>query len=60
MVFVRYIHSQVIEEDLLFCSPLETTTKAAVVLKLIEDFFEEEELDWDKLGSVCTEGNLLC
>ena len=56
MVFVRYIHSQVIEEDLLFCRPLETTTKAADVLKLIENFFEEEELDWDKVGSICTDG----
>ena len=56
MVFLRYIHSQVIEEDLLFCCPIETTTKAANVLKLIEDFFEEEEMDWDKLGIVCTNG----
>ena len=55
MMFVRYILSQVIEEDLLFCRPLKTTTKAADVLKLIEDFFEEEELDWDKLGSACTD-----
>ena len=55
MVFVRYIHSQVIEEDLLFCRSLETTTKAADVLKLTEDLFEEEKLDWDKLGSVCTD-----
>ena len=39
-----------------FAAPLETTTKAADVLKLIEDFFEEEKLDWDKLGSVCTDG----
>ena len=45
MVLVRYIHSQVTEEDLLFCRPLETTTKAADVLKLIIDFFEEEELE---------------
>ena len=56
MVFVRHIHIQVIEEDLLFCRPLETTTKATDVLKLIEDFFEEEELNWDKLGSVYTDG----
>ena len=56
MVFVPHIHSQVIEEDLLFCRPLETNTKAADVLKLIEGFFEEEELDWNKLGSVCTDG----
>ena len=26
------------------------------MLKLIEDFFEEEELNWNKLGSVCTDG----
>ena len=54
MMFVRYIHSQVIEEDLLFCRPLETT-KAADVLKLMKDFFEEAKLDWDKLGSVCAD-----
>ena len=56
MVLVRDIHSQVIKEDLLFCRPLETSTKAADVLKLMEDFFEEEELDWNKLDSVCTDG----
>ena len=32
MMFVRYIHSQVIEEGLLFCCSLETTTKAVDVL----------------------------
>ena len=26
------------------------------MLKLIEDLFDEEELDWDKLGSICTDG----
>ena len=26
------------------------------MLKLMEDFFEEEELDWNKLGRVCTDG----
>ena len=60
MLFVRYIHSQVIEEDLLFCCPIETTTKAADVLKLIEDFFEEEEMDWINLALFAPIGNLLC
>ena len=56
MVFVRYVHNQAIEEDFLFCRPLETTTKASDVFKLVEEFFETEKLDWDKLDSVCTDG----
>jgi len=56
MVFVRYIHNKTIQEDFLFCHPLETTTKGSDVLKLVEDFFTAENLDWNKLGSVCTDG----
>ena len=55
MVFVRYIHDKTIEKDFLFCHPLETTTKASDVLKLVEDFFTAGNLDWNKLGSVCTD-----
>ena len=35
-----------------FCRPLETTTKVADVLKLIEDFFEKEKLDWIWLSEI--------
>ena len=56
MVFVRYVHNQAVEEDFLFCQPLETTTKASDVFKLLEEFFETEKLDWDKLGGVSTDG----
>ena len=56
MVFVRYVHNQAIEEDFLFCRPLETTTKASDVFKLVEEFFETEKLDWNKLVGVCTDG----
>ena len=55
LVFVRYVHDQSIEEDLLFCRPLKTT-QAADVMQLVEDFFEEEGLDWGKLVSACTDG----
>jgi len=55
VVFVRYIHNKTIEEDFLFCRPLETTTKACDVLKLVEDFFTAKKLNWNKLGSVCTD-----
>ena len=55
LVFVRYVHDQSIEEDLLFCRPLKTTTQAADVMQLVEDFFEEEGLDWGKLVGACTD-----
>ncbi len=51
-----YVHDQSIEEDLLFCSPLETTTQAADVMQLVDAFFEEEGLDWGKLVHACTDG----
>jgi len=54
MVFVQYIHNKTIEKYF-FCRPLETTTKASDVLKLVEDVFAAENLDWNKLGSVCTD-----
>ena len=56
MVFVWYIHNKTIEENFLICHPLKTTTKASVVLKLVDDFFTAENLDWNKLGSVCSDG----
>ena len=52
LVFVRYFHDQSIEDDLLFCHPLKTTTQAADVMQLVED----EGLDWGKLVGACTDG----
>ena len=36
LVYVRFVGSITIEEEMLFCRPLETTTKAEDVLKLVE------------------------
>ena len=49
MVFVRYIRNQTIEKDSVFRRPLQTTTKASDVLKLVEDFFTEKNLDWAQI-----------
>nr|XP_039250102.1 uncharacterized protein LOC120327806 [Styela clava] len=48
--------SSSIEEDMLLCKPLETTSKAEDVFKLVAEFFENNELKWDKLVGVCTDG----
>ena len=41
---------------MLFCRPLETTTKAEDVLKLVDAYFEEKDMKWESLVGVCTDG----
>ncbi|KAL3969146.1 gap junction alpha-4 protein [Sarotherodon galilaeus] len=55
-VFVRYVKDDMIKEDFLFCKPLTTTTKAADVKKLVHDFFRDNNLSWDMVSAVCTDG----
>ncbi|XP_040275747.1 protein ZBED8-like [Bufo bufo] len=55
-VFMRYVKDDVIKEEFLFCKPLTTTTKAADVKKLVEDFFKDNNLSWDMVSAVCSDG----
>ncbi|KAF2359938.1 hypothetical protein FHG87_009310 [Trinorchestia longiramus] len=43
-VLVSYVKDDVINEDLLFCKPLTTTTKAAEVKKPVDNFFKDNRL----------------
>ena len=45
MVFAKYVYNDTFKEEFLFCSPLETTTKAADILKKISTFFDSESLE---------------
>jgi len=54
-VFVRYVKDDVIKEDFLFCKPLTTTTKAADVRKLVDNFFKDNNLSWDMVSAVCSD-----
>ena len=56
LVFVRYIHSGDIKDEFLFCSTLETTTKADDVMEKFSFFFHEECLQWENVCGVCTDG----
>ena len=56
LAFCRYITDKGIEEEFLFCRPLEMTTKAVDVMAVVADFFEESGLSWNKLEGVCTDG----
>ena len=45
-----------INEEFLFCQPLETTSKAVDVFQMLIDFFDKTKLSWSKLVGVCTDG----
>ena len=55
-VHVRYVADERINEEFLFCQPLETTSKAVDVFQMLIDFFDKTELSWSKLVGVCTDG----
>ena len=56
LVYIRYVADERINEQFLFCQPLETTSKAVDVFQMLIDFFHKTELSWSKLVGVCTDG----
>ena len=44
MVFTKYIYNDTFKEEFLFCSSLETTTKAADILEKVSTFFQSEKV----------------
>ena len=42
----RYVADERINEEFLFCQPLETTSKAVDVFQMLIDFFDKTELSW--------------
>ena len=58
MVFVRYAVGTSVKEELLFCSALNTSTKASDVLEKVYHFFNENKISWNNLCGVCTDGAL--
>ena len=55
LVYVRYVANENINEEFLFCQPLEPS-KAADVFPMLIDFFDKTELSWSKLVGVCSDG----
>ena len=55
-VFVRYVKEDVIKEDFIFCQPLTTSTKAIDVTKLVDNLFRDNNLSWDMVCAICSDG----
>lgn len=56
LVFVRYINNGDFKDEILFCKPLELTTRGIDVFNLINQFMEDHSIDWKKCISSTTDG----
>ena len=56
LVFVRYMHMEDVKEEFLYCKALETSATAQDVMDSISNCFDIEDLQWEKLWGVCTDG----
>ncbi|XP_057663102.1 zinc finger BED domain-containing protein 5-like [Diorhabda carinulata] len=56
MVYVRYPGLTDIQEDILFCKPMSTTTRGEDIFRMVYSFFKEEGLNWNQCFSICTDG----
>ena len=44
LAYVRFIHREIMVEEMLFARPLVTDTKGESIYKLVENFFQEKEI----------------
>ncbi|XP_060790841.1 zinc finger BED domain-containing protein 5-like [Neoarius graeffei] len=56
MVYVRFINEQRVHEDFLFCVPLPARTTADEIFKALNEFYQNEGLEWSRCYGICTDG----
>ena len=55
-LFLSVACGKELKNEFLFCEPLQKTTKATDIMQKIQDFFDKNNLTWDIVGSICTDG----
>uniref|UniRef100_K7FYF8 DUF4371 domain-containing protein n=1 Tax=Pelodiscus sinensis TaxID=13735 RepID=K7FYF8_PELSI len=58
LVFTQYMVEGDFKDEFLFCKILDTTTKAQVVMEIVNNLFEVHGLDWVNLVGVTIDGAL--
>jgi hypothetical protein len=56
LVFVRYIHADRVEENMLMCHPLDTHTTALSIFEAMDNYYTGHDIPWAKCIDVCTDG----
>ena len=56
LVHCRYEHAGELKEEFLMCESLETTSKGVDVLEKMDNFFQQNNISWNHVGSLYTDG----
>ena len=56
LTYVRYVREKEIEEDILFCRPLQTRTTGEAIFNVLDSFIQDSGLGWGKCVGLCTDG----
>ncbi|XP_067126358.1 zinc finger BED domain-containing protein 5-like [Centruroides vittatus] len=56
LVYVRYLFTNIVQEDVLFAKPLKTYTTGEAIFDMINGYFEKNGISWSYCVGVCTDG----
>uniref|UniRef100_A0A0K0EJ23 DUF4371 domain-containing protein n=1 Tax=Strongyloides stercoralis TaxID=6248 RepID=A0A0K0EJ23_STRER len=56
LVYVRYVYKESVEEELLFCCPMEDHTTGKKIYCKVGEFLKAEGLEWKNCCGICTDG----
>ena len=56
VAYVRFVKENAVVNEFLFCQEMKKRTRAKDVFDLVNVFFCENSIAWNKVGSVCTDG----
>uniref|UniRef100_A0A8C4GRW1 Zinc finger BED domain-containing protein 5 n=1 Tax=Dicentrarchus labrax TaxID=13489 RepID=A0A8C4GRW1_DICLA len=56
LTYVRYLRDKTIEEDVLFCRPLQSHTTGQAIFNVLDVFIPKYGLAWDRCIGLCTDG----
>ena len=56
MVYARFIKELSVQEEFLFCHPLSARNTEADIFKALNDFIQENYINWSRCCGICTDG----
>ncbi|XP_035232558.1 zinc finger BED domain-containing protein 5-like [Stegodyphus dumicola] len=56
LVYVRYLFTNIVQEDVIFANPLKTYTTGEAIFDMINGYFEKNGISWSYCVGVCTDG----
>ena len=59
-LFILYISNGEVLEELLSCKALQLHTRGEDIFKIIDGFFHDNSISWDKCAGICTDGAAAC